>query len=171
MKKFLVIASALAATALTATAAQAVPATANATGQVIIATPLTITSTANFDLGTVVLSGPSGFSTTVGIDQSNALTCPAAAVTCSGTTSVAQYSIVGTPGATVSITVPDVTLNNGTVGEDLTLSVDAPTSLLLTSAAATATGEVFSIGGSIDLSSSTPEGVYTGLFNVSADYQ
>ena len=53
----------------------------------------------------------------------------------------------------------------------LTLVVDAPTSLLLSSDAATAAGEVFSIGGSIAVTSATPEGVYTGTFNVSADYQ
>ena len=170
MKKLLVLASAVAATALTATAAQAVPATANASGQVIIATPLTITSTANFDLGTVVLSGPSGFSTTVGIDQGNVLTCDTTEVTCSGTTSPAEYSIHGTPGATVSITAGDVTLSNA-AGDDLTLNVDAPTSLLLTAAARSTAGELFSIGGSIDLTSATPEGVYSGNFLVSADYQ
>ena len=169
MKKLLVLASAVAATALTATAAQAVPATANATGRVVIATPLTITSAGNFDLGTVVLTGPTGFSTTVSLSQLNARTCDTTVVTCSGTTSVAQYSITGTPGATVAITAPNVTLSNGTT--NLLLTLIKPTTVPLTAAARTAAGEVFAIGGSINLTSATPEGVYTGNFLVSADYQ
>src|SRR5689334_10830189 len=102
MKK-LVLAGAVAALALTATSANAATnATANASGKVRILTPLKLTSTQNFDLGTVVLSGPSGFSTVVGIDQLGALTCDTTKVTCSGTTSVAKYKLNGTPGAVVS---------------------------------------------------------------------
>jgi hypothetical protein len=171
MKK-IVLAGAVAALAFTTTAAQAAPvsATTNATGRVRILTPLKLTSTQNFDLGTIVLSGPSGFSTVVGLNQLGALTCDTTAVTCSGTTSVARYKLNGTPGAVVSVTAPNVTLSNGT--SNLTLTLDAPSTVTLTSAATDATnGQSFAIGGSIPVTSATPDGVYTGTFNISADYQ
>ncbi|QIL01542.1 DUF4402 domain-containing protein [Sphingomonas sinipercae] len=170
MKK-LVLAGAFAALALTATGANAAPvsATTNATGKVRILTPLKLESTQNFDLGTIVLSGPSGFSTSVGLNQAGALTCDTTKVTCSGTTSVAKYKINGTPGAVVTVTAPNVSLSNGSA--TLTLTLDAPASVTLTSAATTLAGEVFSIGGSIPVTSATADGVYTGNFNISADYQ
>jgi hypothetical protein len=38
-------------------------------------------------------------------------------------------------------------------------------------ASGSTTGVTFAIGGSITLASTTPDGVYTGTFQVTADYQ
>ena len=90
-------------------------------------------------------------------------------MTCSGTPVTAQYYATGTVDQTLTITVsPTIALVNQTlVAPDLTLTVDSPASVVLDSA-----GEVtFDIGGSIQVSDTTPEGVYLGTFDVAADYQ
>ena len=69
MKKLLISASALVALAVTATPANAVPATADATASVRVLRPLSLTSEANLTLPTVVLSGAAPFSATVGVAQ------------------------------------------------------------------------------------------------------
>ncbi|HYX47845.1 MAG TPA: DUF4402 domain-containing protein, partial [Sphingomicrobium sp.] len=70
-------------------------------------------------------------------------------------------------GATVKITADDVTLSNGT--DNLTLKVDAPATVLLPNSG-TAGADV-DIGGSVDLTEATPDGLYTGTFAVTGDYQ
>jgi hypothetical protein len=168
MKKLLISAGALTALALTSAPAHAqVAATSQADAHVRIYQPLTITSVRDLDLGTIVL-GPGAYTDTVGIDQSSTFSC-GANVTCSGTPVTAQYYATGTVDQTLTITVsPTIALVNQTLAApDLTLTVDAPGTVLLDSA-----GEVtFDIGGSIQVSDTTVEGVYLGTFDVAADYQ
>lgn len=161
------VAATAAALALTSAPAFAASPNQNATATARILRPLVLEWRQDFDLGTIVLSGAAPFSATVGIDQAGALTCPAS-VTCSGTTSTARYNVAGTNNQWVDITAPDVTLTNGT-GDTLLLTVDAPASIQLSNAGAP--GNDFDIGGSIDLTDTTPDGVYSGVFNVTADYQ
>jgi hypothetical protein len=79
----------------------------------------------------------------------------------------AQYKLVGTNNATVTITCPGFNLTGpGT----LAFTPNAPTTVNLGAAGST-TGFTFSVGGSITLASTTPDGVYTGTFQVTADYQ
>jgi hypothetical protein len=92
-------------------------------------------------------------------------------VTCSGTPQTARYSATGTRDQTLTVTVsPTIALVNQTqTSPDLTLTVDAPTagSVVLDSTGVT----TFDLGGSIDVSDTTADGVYQGTFDVSADYQ
>lgn len=155
-----------AAMALTTAPAMAASPNQNATATARILRPLTLTWVRDFNLGTIVLSGAAPFSATVSLSQAGALTCPAA-VTCSGTTSTARYNVRGTNNQVVTISAPNVTLSNGT--NNLTLNVSAPSSVTLTSSGAP--GNDFDIGGSITVTDTTPDGVYTGTFNVTADYQ
>ena len=168
MKKLLISAGALTALALTSAPAHAqVAATSQADAHVRIYQPLTITSVRDLDLGTIVL-GPGTYTDTVGIDQASTFSC-GANLTCSGTPVTAQYYATGTVDQTLTITVsPTIALVNQTLAApDLTLTVDSPASVVLDSA-----GEVtFDIGGSIQVSDGTPEGVYLGTFDVAADYQ
>jgi hypothetical protein len=91
-------------------------------------------------------------------------------VTCSGATQVAKYNVSGTNNQTVTIIAPNITLvNQSDATKTLTLTVDAPSSVLLTNSGPPGTD--FPIGGSITINSSTADGNYVGTFNVSVDYQ
>lgn len=169
MYKYLRMASLAATVAALATSpALAAPTTATAdpqaTAQVRILKPLTLTATQNLDLGTVAL-GQTPFSTVVGITKAGVFTCDATKVTCSGTTQVASYHVTGTATRDVTITSGPVTLSNGT--DNLPFTVDAPATVTLDN-----TGVVdFDVGGSVTLTDTTPDGLYQGDFDITADYQ
>lgn len=169
MKKVLISAGALAALALTSMPAhaQAVPATTDATATARIVQPLTLTRFRDLDLGTIVL-GAGTYTDTVSLTQGGVFTC-GANVTCSGTPQTAQYDATGTMNQIITVSVaPTLDLVNQTqVSPDLTLTVDAPATATLDAAGAVR----FDIGGSIQVSDTTADGVYEGTFAVSADYQ
>ncbi len=172
MNKLFASASVLVALAATATPANAVPATADATATVRVLRPLALTSEQNLDLQTVVLSGAAPFTAAVGVAQDGTPTCDAT-VTCSGTMTPATYRVIGANDQDVTISVDStlalVNLNEATA-PDLTLAVDAPTTVNL-GADGTTTGVAFNIGGSISVTDTTADGVYEGTFAVTADYQ
>lgn len=168
MKKVLIAAGAVSALALTSTTALAATPTTQATATARIVVPLTLTSVRDLDLGTIVLSGTAPYTDTIGITRAGAFTC-GANTTCSGTTKTARYTMTGTRDQRVTVTVsPTIALVNQTqTSGDLTLTVDAPATSLLD---ATGNG-AFNLGGSIQVSDTTVDGVYTGTFDVTADYQ
>ena len=175
MSKFLRLTAlaASAAVAFTATGAAAAPvsATTDATAKARILRPLTLTSSQNLDLGTIVLSGAAPFSATVGISKDGTtFDCDGNSgnVTCSGTHQAAIYNVSGTKSQPVTIAAGDVTLDDGN-GDTLTLTPDFNASLNLTNSGAP--GDDFFVGGSITVTDGTPDGVYTGTFAVTADYQ
>ena len=170
MKKVLIFAGAVSALALTTAPAQAATPTQQATATARIVQPLTIAWAQDLDLGTIVLSGTGPYTDTIGITKAGVFSC-GADVTCSGTTSTARYSATGTRDQTLTVTVsPTIALVNQTqASADLTLTVDAPTA---GSVVLDATGNTtFDLGGSIQVSDTTVDGVYQGTFDVSADYQ
>jgi hypothetical protein len=146
----------------------ATPAT-QATAGAKIYKPLTITRVQDLNFGTVVLTGTSFANEVLSISQAGALTCgsnPGVLLTCTGSSQPAKYQLVGTNNATVTITSPAFNLTGpGT----LAFTPNAPATINLGSTGST--GVIFSIGGSITLASTTPDGVYTGTFAVTADYQ
>ena len=150
-------------------ASAASPAT-QATATAKIYKPLTISSVQNLNFGTIVLTGPTFSGEVVSLSQTGTLTCgsnPGVLLTCSGTPQAAQYKLVGTNNATVTITCPGFNLTGpGT----LAFTPSAPATVNLGATGST-TGLTFGIGGSITLASNTPDGVYTGTFAVTADYQ
>jgi hypothetical protein len=170
MKKLLIVAGAASALALTSAPAFAVSPTTQATATARIVQPLTLDSVRNLDLGTIVLSGTAPYTDTVAITQAGVFSC-GANVTCSGTTQTAQYTATGTQGQTLTVagsgTIPLV--NQTQVSPNLTLTVAYPTagSVVLDSAGTV----TFDIGGSIQVSDTTADGVYQGTFDVTADYQ
>ena len=171
MKKVLIVAGAVSALALTSAPAEAATPTTQATANARIVVPLTLDSTQNLDLGTIVLSGTAPYTQTVGITQAGVFSCGGANLTCSGTTTTAQYAATGTPDQTLTVTVsPTINLVNLTqVSPDLVLTVAAPAA---NSVVLDNTGNVsFDLGGSIQVSDTTADGVYQGTFDVSADYQ
>ena len=162
----LLSASAVACVAAPAAAAPVGPTDKNASAKVTVLRPLQLKFGQDLDLGTVAL-GAGTFTTTIGIDKTGVWTCDATKVTCTGTHQVAKYNVVGTNNRVVNVFSSNVSLSNGS--SNLTLAVDAPTSVSL--GASGNAGVDFAIGGSITLSNSTVDGIYSGQFNVTVDYQ
>lgn len=169
MKKLIPGAAALALTALVSAPAQAATPATQATATAKIYRPLTISFVQNLDFGTVVLSGAGTWSNeVVSIDQTGALTCGGGVnLTCSGSPQAAKYHLVGTNNAIVTISSPGFNLTGpGT----LAFTPNAPATVNL-GTSGSSTGVDFGVGGSITLASTTPDGVYSGTFNVTANYQ
>jgi hypothetical protein len=147
-----------------------VSATADATAKARILRPLQLTSTQNLDLGTIVLTGASPYSATVKVDRAGAFDCDGGSgnVVCSGTTQQAKYNVSGTNNEVVTIAAGNVTLN-GSNGGTLTLTPDFAPTVTLTNSGAP--GLTFGVGGAITVADTTLDGVYTGTFAVTADYQ
>jgi len=165
------MAASVAALALAATEAAAAPvnATSNATAKARILKPLVLASTANFDLGIIVLAGAGAYTATVSLDRANTFNCDGNSgnVTCSGTHTRASYNVAGTQGQSVTIASGPVSMTNGT--DTLTLTPDHNTTVALTNSGAPGTD--FFVGGSLSIPSTTSDGVYTGTFALTADYQ
>lgn len=165
------IAAGAAFIALGAPAAGApVSAITNATGATKIVRPLQLASKQNFDLGTILLSGAAPFTATISINRSGTFSCDSNSgkVTCTGSPQVAIYNVSGTKSQAVTISAGKVTLT-GSNGGSLTLTPDFNS--VVTLANSGAPGSDFSVGGSITVANTTVDGVYTGTFSVTADYQ
>lgn len=164
--------TALAAAALTMTAtpALAVGPNQNATGTARVVKPLTLTWVRDLDLGTIILSGAGVWGgANVGISRTGVFSCANANTTCSGATQTAQYKITGTNNQAVTINAPNVTLTNQNDGvSTLLLTVDNPGTVNLGNSGSA--GLTFDLGGQITVASSTPDGTYTGTFNVTVNY-
>jgi Mat/Ecp fimbriae major subunit len=155
---------------LTSAPAHAVSPATQATATARIFRPLTISFVQNLDFGKIVLTGSSFAGEIVSMNQAGAVTCgsnPGTLLTCSGATQAASYKLVGTNNAIVTISCPGFNLTGPAT---LAFTPNAPATVNLGASGST-TGANFSIGGSITLASTTPDGVYTGTFNVTADYQ
>ena len=161
--------AAVAAAAAACCGAPASGATVNAQAKAQIVKPLAIASVQDLDFGTILL-GPGNWSgVTVRLSQAGALTCPAP-LTCSGATQVAIYNIAGSKQQTIAVSVPNITLvNQSNPSRTLTLVPDAPSTIQLTNSGNPGTN--VPIGGAITVDSTTADGVYSGTFNVTADYQ
>lgn len=168
MKKPIATASALFVLMFAAAPAEAVSPASQATANAKIYKPLTISKVQNLDFGVIVLGAGAWSGEVVSLSQAGALTCGGGTnLTCSGSTQVAKYHLVGTNNAIVTVSSPGFNLTGpGT----LAFTPNAPATVNLGATGST-TGVDFSIGGSITLASTTPDGVYSGTFAVTADYQ
>ena len=157
----------LAATALTATAANAAP-TSVSNGPVqahaTIVKPLTLTKVSDMDFGSIVVQDNG----TASLSNAGALTCPAT-LTCASTGTPAEYTVTGTNNQVVFITKPNVTLTNtANPGTPLTLVLTGPTQITLPNSGAT--GMNFKLGGDLAILATTKEGVYQGDLAVTVNY-
>lgn len=131
--------------------------------------PLTLAWVQNLDLGSIALGPGTWSGAVIGISRTGALSCANLNVTCSGTTSVAQYQVTGSNRQVVRISAPNVTMvNQSDPARTLLLTIDSPGSVALPNSGQP--GAIFALGGSLTLSSETASGVYTGTFNVTVDY-
>ncbi|HET7606243.1 MAG TPA: DUF4402 domain-containing protein [Sphingomicrobium sp.] len=161
MKKLLISAGALAVLAL-GTPAFAATQSANAT--VNIVSPLTLTKGADLNFGTIV--GPFA-GEVVHVPLSGARTC--GGLTCSGTWSPAAFSVTGTAGQQLALTIPDsITLNRAGGGS---LSVDVTSDKPANPTLDSGGNASFTVGGQLTIPAGTLDGVYTNTFDVTANYQ
>ena len=156
-------------------AAHADTATADATAEVLDA--LVLNNTAALDFGTMVVSGAG----TVTLFSDGSLDCAAADIICSGTTSVANFTVAGTANKAVTINLPtaDVELRH----PSYTAATAAEHSIILNAFTSSENGgsgpEVtldaagdasFDVGGTISLDGSEEAGVFDATFDVSVEY-
>ncbi|MEO7410104.1 MAG: DUF4402 domain-containing protein [Sphingomicrobium sp.] len=132
--------------------------------------PLTFTSTGSMNFGTIILNGLTA-NRTVSISPANVRDCGGgtAQLICSGATSVPTYNVQGTNKMSVSIIKTASSLTNASTGATLAMTLTGPTNILLTNSGAP--GFDFAIGGSITLTPTTGDGLYSGTVNVQVDYQ
>jgi hypothetical protein len=145
-------------------------ATTQATVTASVVKPLTLAAEQNFSLGTIAIRAGTWSGATVRLSRDGVLSCSDPNLTCSGAIMVAKYRTTGSNNRVVQITAPNVILTNQTdPTQKLTLVPDVVSSVLLTSSGMP--GIVFPVGGSITLNSSSADGLYTGTFNITVDYQ
>lgn len=172
MKKLFFAAAALAAfTAATPASAQAVSASPRATANARLIKPLTLTALQNLDFGTVVM-GTLTAADTVSIDALGAVSCGTSGnLTCSGTPKAAQFRITGTQGQAVVVTSATATYSlTGSNGGTLTFTPTLPTGAITLGNAGSA-GNNFNVGGSISVTPTTLDGVYSGQVDIQVAYQ
>jgi hypothetical protein len=163
MKKLLISAGAIGALALSTPAFAATSNSATANATVNIVSPLQLTNTSGLNFGTVV--GPFSGSV-VRVSNTGGRTC--GSLTCSGTATAATFSVTGTANQNLKVTVdPSVTMNSGANSLLVDLTTDLPTGVTTGSTGTSS----FGVGGSLTIPALTPDGLYTGTFNVRVDYQ
>lgn len=168
MKKLLATGGLGAALALAAQPAQAA---SQASAQARVYRPLVLSSDQNLDLGIIVLAGASFTGQSVVMNTSGTITsCGSGGnLTCSGSTTAARYTVVGAANQTVTVSAPAFNLVNGAT--NLLFTPNAPATVN-TGASGNSTGVTFTIGGTLSgLANTTPDGTYTGTFNVTVAYQ
>jgi hypothetical protein len=172
MTKFVKLA-ALAATVFVTTPALAAPVAVTGTPPTATARiirPLTLTSTGSLNFGTIVLNGVSA-NRTVALSAGNVLNCGSSTteLQCSGSTSVPTYNVQGTNNQVVSIIKFATNLTNST--DSTVLSMTPTGAATLTLANSGSPGSDFNIGGTIVITPTTTDGVYSGSVRVEVDYQ
>jgi hypothetical protein len=131
--------------------------------------PLTLAAVQGLNLGTFTLAPGTWSNAIVGISRAGVFTCNAN-VTCTGAPQVAEFTVSGSNNQTVKVTAPNVTLvNQADSNQTLILTVDAPATITLPNSGTK--GVNFDIGGTLTLNSTTADGNYSGILNVTVDYQ
>lgn len=169
----------LAVTAALLTVAIAAPAMAQSasttgSGSVTIIRPLTIAKDADLKFGTVVRPATGSGTVAVSAAGVRSVTGGVVGLSSGDAPQAAQFTVDGEGGQSISVTIPATfSIANGsdtltvTTSNNLSGSAAAQT---LSNALGSAGSLVFKVGGSVPVASTSPTGVYTGAFTVSAAY-
>ena len=162
MNKKIALLAAAATLAFGASSAQAATASADATATIL--QQITVTKTADLAFGPIVV-GATGGNVTVANNGTTAISC-AAALACSGTSNAAAFTVVGTVGEAVTVTVdPSVSLTSGSNSMSASLNPSySGTHTLVAS-------DTLRVGGTLAVAGNQASGVYSGTFNVTVNYQ
>ena len=165
----LIVAAAIAATAVPAAAAP-VPPDRDASGKALILVPLSLTKIDDLDFGTLVPSAVSGI---VAIDATSGNRTFAGGVTGvpSDVGHRARFAGAGTPSQQVVVVITPPTQLTSVAGDNIqVLALTLEGSPFKTIDATTRTF-TFGVGGILLIAADQPEGVYQATFNVNANYQ
>ena len=91
------------------------------------------------------------------------------ALVCTGPVQAASYRVTGTQGQVVTVSSPTATSLSGPGGASLAFTPLFPATVSLTNSGAT--GNLFSVGGYVDIDADTVDGVYTGEIDIRVAYQ
>jgi hypothetical protein len=173
MIKSLAVVAALLTVAVGAPA-MAQSASTTGSGSITVIRPLTITKNADLKFGTVVRPATGSGTVTVSAAGARSVAGGVVGLSSGDTPQAAQFTIDGEGGQSISVTVPGTfSIANGsdtltvTTSNNLTGSAAAQT---LSNALGAAGSLTFKVGGSVPVDSTSPTGVYTGAFTVSAAY-
>lgn len=153
--------AAIAVLAMNASAAHAASATGTAKAKIL--RQITLTNTSDLQYATVI-SGATA--STVAVSTSGAATC-GTGLTCTGTTTAANFNIAGTSGAVVVVGGDSSVTLNGSLGGTMSSSLTYSASTVTLGA----TGGSFQVGGTLSVGANQTAGDYSGTFNVTANYQ
>jgi len=157
--------AALAALAMNASAAHAASATGTAKAKILRQITLTNTSDLNF---ATIISGATA--STVAVSTAGGASC-GAGLTCTGTTTAANFDIQGTNNAVVLVGGDSSVTLNGSLGGTMTAALSySASSVTLTNGPGTVGGS-FQVGGTLSVGANQASGDYSGTFNVTANYQ
>lgn len=133
--------------------------------------PLTFTASGSMNFGTIILNGLTA-NQSISLSTANVRNCGGGTpqLICSGATSIPTYNLRGTNNTTVTIIKTASNLTNSSAGGGtLLMSLTGPSAITFTNSGSN--GVNFTIGGSITLTPTTRDGVYSGTVNVQVDYQ
>lgn len=161
----LAIVGTVAAASFATSAQAATTATGNATAEVL--SSLTVSATGDLQFGQIAAN--TGGTVTVNADSSVAST---GSLISTGTRAPAAFSVVGSPNASVVVSLPTASVNLVRAGGSETMVLSNFNSNPGGAFQLNATGQgVFNVGGTLDVASGQMAGAYAGTFQVSVEYQ
>lgn len=164
-RRFL-IATGLAVAAVAPANAAPVPATTNAGGKALILIPLTLTKVADLEFGTVIESSSPG-TVTIPADGTARTFTGGVTPVATPVPARAQFAGAGTPGQLVNIFLAPPANLKDTNGDTIPISMNLESSnITIDSTHAFFVG----VGGTITVPANQPDGDYTGVFTVLAQY-
>ena len=171
MKNFVRLAALAAVATFVATPALAqqvpVQANPNAEAHARILKPLVLRGTRNLLFGDIVVGTVTGTQTVTINPTADTVTGCTNGLTCSGTTQRAIYNIEGSNGATVIVDSDPTNLTNANNNVLVFTPLHQANVTLVNSGNP---GTNFYVGGSIDLDTNTPEGLYEGDMEITVQY-
>lgn len=174
MTKFVRLAALAAAATLVAAPALGAPVAADpkAKAHARIVKALTLTANENLNFGTIVVDAIAG-PETVSVSAAGVVTCGSSGnLTCDTTNAqAAEYEATGSNSMLVDVDTTASNLTNQTSGgsETILFTPDADFQITLNSSGV-GNPKVFNVGGSIDIDTTTVEGLYEGDMEVTVDY-
>ena len=160
------VGAALAAASFATSASAAATATATATAEIL--SSLTLTADSALDFG--LIAPNTGGTVTVNADNTVSQT---GALISTGTRVPAGFTVTGTNGASVVVTLPSAPVDLTRVSGTETMSLGGfNTNPVGAFQLSPTTGQgTFSVGGTLTVGANQVAGVYNGTFNVSVEYQ
>jgi hypothetical protein len=141
----------------------------SAPANVKVLRPLQLTTLRNLDFGTIVM-GTITANQTVSVSQTGRSCGSGGQLTCTGTFATAQFRVTGTNNQVVLIrsATPTATLTNA-AGKTLTLTPILPAPVTMPNSGNQ--GVTFQVGGSLVITPTTADGLYSGTIDIQVAYQ